>query len=279
MTRGEMADSPTWQVVLDPGHDEVYHVLSKDRRWNCFAIADLEPPFREYSRYGAARHRDTGEMAACLVLEHPSIRVISPFGAEEGVDEILQRIELPDQAFLQTQVAHRPALEQYYTWRSGPNQMLRMAVDEATFRPTSQPPSASPQRLGLEDLSGALALYELFPENSVNADQLEHGVFFGIREGDRLVAVGGTHAVAHAYGIAVLGGIFTHPDRRRRGYARAITAALVTTLMAGGCCDVVLNVVADNHPAIRVYTGLGFRTHTPYVTGQAARRRGTLLAF
>lgn len=41
---------------------------------------------------------------------------------------------------------------------------------------------------------------------------------------------------------------------------------------AQGCRDVVLNVTAENEAAIRFYTGLGFREHSRYWTGQAMRR-------
>jgi predicted GNAT family acetyltransferase len=100
---------------------------------------------------------------------------------------------------------------------------------------------------------------------------IEHGVFYGIRSSEGFLAAGGTHTVAPAYGMAVLGSIFTHPQARRQGHATTITAALTTHLLQQGCQDVVLNVVADNSAAIQVYTRLGFQTHHHYWTGQAER--------
>jgi predicted GNAT family acetyltransferase len=101
---------------------------------------------------------------------------------------------------------------------------------------------------------------------------MEHAIYFGVRVDGRLVAAGGTHVKAPNYGVAVLGGIFTLPDARQRGYASAVTSALVSELMVLGCGDINLNVYADNDIAQRVYTRLGFREHCRYETGDGVLR-------
>ncbi len=87
------------------------------------------------------------------------------------------------------------------------------------------------------------------------------GLYFGVYEGERIIAAGGTHALVPRYGIAVLGQILTAPEARRQGYATAITARLVATLLAQRFDFIVLNVFADNNNAVRVYQHLGFQTH------------------
>jgi RimJ/RimL family protein N-acetyltransferase len=57
----------------------------------------------------------------------------------------------------------------------------------------------------------------------------------------------------------LLQGVYTWPDRRRRGYARAGVAALCRRAAEAGAAHVQLAVVADNAPARALYTGLGFR--------------------
>ncbi len=94
---------------------------------------------------------------------------------------------------------------------------------------------------------------------------------YGVRDQSALVAIGGTHVMDETDGIAVLGNIFTHPAHRGRGHAHAITASLVSALLRRNCKDVVLNVLADNSPAIRVYRDLGFRVAHRYLTGEADR--------
>lgn len=51
-----MAQQPAtrWHVEHDATNDEAYALLSQDLIWNCFALADLEPPLRNYSQFPIA---------------------------------------------------------------------------------------------------------------------------------------------------------------------------------------------------------------------------------
>jgi ribosomal protein S18 acetylase RimI-like enzyme len=262
-------------VAVDVGDADAYAVLKQDQVWNCFAIADLAPPFRAYSQFAVAYETGTGQCAACLVLRHPQFAVVTPYGAEQGVAAILAqldaRLDLPARAHLHAQPAHRPLLEQHYQVDAGWRQMQRMAVRAEAFLLPDPPSGALVERLTPADLAALLALYQLYPENVFRADLVEHGIFFGIRDGGGLIAAGGTHVVAPAHGIAVLGNIFTHPAARGRGYARAVTAALVADLVASGCRDIVLTVAVDNSTAIHVYSRLGFHPHMHFGEGLAER--------
>jgi len=57
----------------------------------------------------------------------------------------------------------------------------------------------------------------------------------------------------------LLQGVYTWPDRRRRGFARAGVAALCRRAAAAGAADVQLAVVEGNRAAEGLYAGLGFR--------------------
>jgi ribosomal protein S18 acetylase RimI-like enzyme len=267
-------ESMGWRVVVDAPAALAYAVLRQDRVWNCFAIADLTPPFRAYTQIAVASRTDPPGDAACLVLRHPALTVISPFGSEQGVAAILAQLDLPDTALVQAHDAEWPLFAPYYRFLPDRQELLRLSITARTFQ--EPPPGAGPvpARLTAADLPALRALYDLYPASTFRADQLEHGVFYGLRIDGRLVAVAGTHVLAPAYGLAVLGGIFTHPAARRRGYGRAVTAALVRDLLAQGCRDVVLNVGVDNDAALRLYTHLGFQRHDRYWTGRVERRQG-----
>jgi GNAT superfamily N-acetyltransferase len=56
----------------------------------------------------------------------------------------------------------------------------------------------------------------------------------------------------------LLQGVYTWPDRRRRGFARGGVAALCREAAAAGAGHVQLAVVSGNEPAERLYRGLGF---------------------
>ena len=74
-----------WHITPDATNDEAYAILSQDPVWNCFALADLEPPLRDYSQFATGYQHESNERAICLILRHPIIgQVLSPFGREEG---------------------------------------------------------------------------------------------------------------------------------------------------------------------------------------------------
>jgi GNAT superfamily N-acetyltransferase len=86
------------------------------------------------------------------------------------------------------------------------------------------------------------------------------GVYFGIRVNGRLVAAAGTHVISRQAGLAVVGNVLTHAEHRGRGYAKATTSAVTNELLRY-CDHVVLNVRADNPPAIAAYRRLGYQEH------------------
>lgn len=259
-----------WHVTLDANNDQAFAILSQDPVWNCFALADLEPPFRDYSQFAIAAQDEGSQRALCLILRHPIIgQVFSPFGSEEGVAHILSQLALPECLSIQAQERHIPLLQRYYqpetTWRS----MFRMAMTSISALSFHAKPRRSVQRLTIADLPALKNLYMQNPESVFSADLFTQGIYYGVYEGERIVAAGGTQVFVPAHRIAVLGHIFTLPEARGQGYATAITAALVTALFQQHFSYVVLNVFADNSAAIHVYQRLGFQMQHRLVSGNA----------
>lgn len=262
--------SADWQIVQDGRDEEIKAFLLQDRVWNCFALADLEPPLRAYSQFVLAYQCDVVQ-ASCLILRHPIIGdVISPFGSIDGVMALLQGIDdLPAHPLVQVQEMHIPALQQRYRtdpiWRG----IWRMSVTEASLKMPVQQTPQPVRRLNATDLSGLQQLYDAQTEVVFSAELFPDSLFFGASDGARMLAAGGTHALAPAYQVAVLGHILTAPEARRQGYASMITAALADTLLRQHFPTIVLNVFIDNYPAIRVYEQLGFEVAHRMVTGKA----------
>jgi GNAT superfamily N-acetyltransferase len=261
-----------WQIDLDASDEDAYTALDGDRVWNAFAIADLEPPFRAYSRIAVARRLGTDQVATCLVIQTPDFSVVVPYGEPTGVAAILASVELPTTAGVLVLPEHEEAVDCWYDFPRGRSLMIRMATDDYRFLEVRPAPGLV--RLHPPDLKELLDLYTNYPGNHFVPIQIEHGVYFGVRENNRLVAAGGTHVLAPKYGIATLGGIFTLPEARGRGYASSVTSALVAELLGRGCRDVALNVYADNDIAQRVYARLGFYDHCQYETGDGVLRDG-----
>ena len=60
------------------------------------------------------------------------------------------------------------------------------------------------------------------------------------------------------------------PQARRRGYARAVMAALLSWAADRAATRVYLEVLASNAPAVALYESLGFAEHHRYLYRDAA---------
>ncbi len=245
--------------------------LGDQRLWTAYGLCDLDPAYRRDARYLAAQ-RDERIQATVLVYATPAFTGVLPFGDEEGIAAILSTSRhLPFRPLLLMGEEHVQAVERRYRLTQSWS-MYRMAVAAAGF----SPPASSEHlvRLSARDRPAMEELYGT-ERNSAFFDDatLAHGVYFGVYEGESLVAVAGTHAWSSQHRIGAVGGVFTRPDRRGRGLAQATTGAVTTTLLELGVEDVVLNVRADNASALRCYERLGFTTVRTYLEAHAVDRR------
>ena len=94
-----------------------------------------------------------------------------------------------------------------------------------------------------------------------------------MRVNGHLVAAAGTHVISRAMGLAAVGNVLTHRDYRGRGYAKVVTGAVTQELLRF-CDQVVLNVRADNPPALRAYRALGYQEHVRFEE-RLVHRRGS----
>jgi ribosomal protein S18 acetylase RimI-like enzyme len=269
----------TWQVERDAPDDVAYAALAADRRWNGYSIADLAPATRRWTRVAVARGEQGGRAeAACLFYQHPAFNSLIPYGDPAGVAAIMADAAaagiLPAETYILVQEPQIAALAEHYSFPQGRRPMLRMVVEEAIFTPPTGNSTAI--RLCDADLAALLAFYATYPDSTFTADQLAHGVFYGVRDGSQLVAAGGTHVVAAEYGLAAVGNIFVVPEARGRGLGGVITAAIVKELFASSYREVILNVVAANVPATRLYQRLGFATHCAYSEARAVLSQPTI---
>jgi len=266
-----MATATDWLVRENGSDGEIQALLERDRIWNSFALADLLPPFRHYTRFVTAAHSGESPAALVMIIQYPGFSTVSPFGDAAGVAAILDQTSLPQLTLVQVTSDHRPLLERHYHPAPAWLEMLRMSVTAETFTTAT---TDEPMTLMSSDHSAEVEeLYRLFPEGHFRPDLLDEGVFYGIHANGRLRAIAGTHVLAEPFGVAVVGNVFTHPDTRGRGYAGAVTSAVVGDLLRRGCRDVVLNVFTTNAPAIAVYRRLGFQTAHHVWSGQAELRQ------
>jgi ribosomal protein S18 acetylase RimI-like enzyme len=164
-----------------------------------------------------------------------------------------------------------PAVALHYSVDTGPP-MVRMWVDRSTFRPYP----ADVRRLLPVEIGELNRLYQLGFASWLPSSSIADGVYFGLRVNGRLVAAAGTHVVSAEARLAVVGNVLTHADFRGRGYATATTGAVTAELLRY-CDEVVLNVRADNPPALQAYRKLGYVEHVRFEE-RLSHRLGSPLA-
>ena len=119
------------------------------------------------------------------------------------------------------------------------------------------------RRLTANDAPAMVALAELTEPGPFRLRTLELGGFYGIFEGDRLVAMAGRRM--HLPGLIEVSGVCTHPDARGRGYARLLMTQVIDEIEREGK-TAFLHALKDN-PAIRIYERLGFRWRQTFRCG------------
>ncbi len=231
--------------------------LERDRLYAAYAICDLEE--REFSRtrWGVALD---GDAPVAVVLEYngPTPQPLFAMGREDGVAVILRDLIRPRIAYVAAPATLIPAIETAYRVDPGPA-MVRMWVDRAHFRPYP----ATVQRLLGAEIGDLNRLYQLGFASWLPSSAISDGVYYGLRVNGQLVSAAGTHVVSGAARLAVVGNVLTHADYRGRGFATAVTGAVTADLLRT-CDQVVLNVRADNPPALNAYRRLGYMEHVRF---------------
>jgi ribosomal protein S18 acetylase RimI-like enzyme len=225
--------------------------LGQDRLYAAYAICDLEEREFGRTRWGAAYDGDD-LIAVGMEYTGPTPQPLFVMGRPDGISAVLRDVIRPRAAYIAARTMMLPAVEAHYRVDPGP-QMVRMWVDRAHFRPYP----ANVQRLLPVEIGELNRLYQLGFASWLPSGAIADGVYFGMRVNGQLVAAAGTHVVSPTARLAVVGNVLTHLDYRGRGFATAVTGAVTAELLRS-CDQIVLNVRADNPPAINAYRRLGY---------------------
>ena len=228
--------------------------LEQDRLFAAYAICDLEAREFARTRWGIATD---GDEVVSVGLEYGGVtpQPLFVMGRNEGISAILHEVVRPRAAYLASSSEALPAVSREYRVEPGP-QMIRMWLDRSMFRPV---PGEVERLLPVE--AGELNhLYQLGFASWLTSGAVSEGVYFGVRLRGRLVSAAGTHVISREAKLAVVGNVMTDAAHRGRGFATAVTSAVTAELLRY-CDEVVLNVRADNPPAIQAYRKLGYTEH------------------
>jgi ribosomal protein S18 acetylase RimI-like enzyme len=239
--------------------------LERDRLRAAYAICDLEDREFARSKWGIASRQ--GEPVA-VVLEYGGLtpQPLFVIGEGDAIASILREVVKPRLVYLAADESLLPSVERVYRVDPGP-QMMRMWVNRQMFQPVHGPAI----RLSPVDIVDLNRLYGLGFSGWLPGEAIGNGVYYGVRVGGRLIAAAGTHVISPAARLAAVGNVLTNADYRGRGFAK-LTTSSVTQELLRTCDEVVLNVRADNPPAIAAYRALGYREHCRFEERLAHRR-------
>jgi len=247
---------------------EIRALLETDRNWSVYALGDLHPAHFEHSTF----LRVAGIPALVLLYRAFDTPVLFTLGEPDHVELVLEELDLPEKMYLHIRTEILPLVHARYQVR-GEKTLSRMILDRHLLRLNS---AEAAIRLGPKDVHDLERLYadgataHESPEFFTHA-MLQEGMYFGVREGQDLVAAAGTHLVSSHESVAAIGNVYTRSDRRGLGMASCVTSAVVRELVQAGIRTIALNVEETNGRAIRVYKKLGFLRHCTFKEGLATR--------
>jgi RimJ/RimL family protein N-acetyltransferase len=232
---------------------EIRGLLLPHKSYAAYALAQLGPNLFGLSDW----YTSSGDGGSALLVHSRSGlgRALIAIGDPASLAAVLSIHPGPHFTFGSLRPEHRSVIERYFVM-TREQTMLRMAISAESFTAVE----GQAVRLRGKDARQINRLYssEGGP-TAYSPRHIEDGVYHGVLENDRLIAIAGTHVVSASEGVAVVGNVFTHPRYRGLGHSTVATSAATAELLKS-CALVVLTVEADNEPAVSVYERLGYKT-------------------
>ena len=257
--------------------DEIAAFLNRDRLYAGYALCDLEDEYFGSCQWFLTSDAQGEPCGLAMEFGRLDPVVLFVMGEPDAVRATLEQDLTPAYIQLTAQPVHLPTLEPRYRLRHV-REMLRMSVHKADFQAAKEQERA--ERLTTSDLPELNRIYRMASASAFAAYQLESGIFYGIKVNGRLVSTAGTHIISPERRIVAVGNVFTHPHFRGRGYAQAVTGAVTAEALRGFGPDepgqpealAILNVRADNAPAIRAYMNIGYTDACHFIEAHGSRR-------
>jgi ribosomal protein S18 acetylase RimI-like enzyme len=166
--------------------------------------------------------------------------------------------------------------EKFYTegWSGLPPAGWHIDADATMFKMLWDAPcpdeDAAPEAvlLGPQHAQQALDLATLTRPGPFGPRTIELGEYYGIFQGERLLAMAGERMCAGNW--REISGVCTHPDFQGRGHGRRLMLKLVRRELQRGEAP-FLHVMSSNHGARSLYARMGFRDYRESVVRVISR--------
>lgn len=242
--------------------DTVLTILEADRSVHFYGLGDLGDTFWNRSTWWA---RDGALIGDIGLSDDPADRTVYGINTGDRAAALALWADvdafLPD-AYWATGVLgfpdHLAARGRNITSDLGHH--TKMVLTDRTAPAQAVTASFPARPLTEADLPAIARLHEANPVASAffAPALLAVGPFFGVFEGNRLVAMAGVHVCDHEFNVAAIGGVLTDNGHRGQGHARTTTAAVAAALVDQGIDTIGLNVKTSNLAARSLYPKLGF---------------------
>jgi ribosomal protein S18 acetylase RimI-like enzyme len=249
-------------LILPNDKQKILSVLEKNPYLHMYSIGDLDDLFRPLTDwYG---WQEAGELQSIICVYkggdvHTLMGLTDMYNKEKAafMINLLKGVSSRLPSFFYAHLS--PGLEEQFRdtheFESSAAHYKMALTDKSRLKNVK---NIHAERLKPEDIPGLLELYnESYAGNWFDPEMFDMNRYFGIRKGDTIISVAGTHVYSPENHASAIGNITTHPDYRGRGFGTGVTAALGYALVSEGM-RVGLNVSQNNKSAIACYKKAGF---------------------
>lgn len=244
---------------MDEGFEETFWNYVNEDPLDYFFILDLRQR-REQTKVLLALEGPTVEG---LMLVHADY-IVQLRGNREAVAMLLNRVDLEKVELQAPLNCEDLVLGKYKPQAKHEMVLMRLRRGDENILVKNEP-----VRLGVEDPERVAEIMrkaepEWWGEVTVETlrDRLEKRFWLGIKRDGKIVSVGGTQLLDFASNVGV---IATDEEYKNMGFATSITSALVKEILKKSPVAII-HVLADNAPAVRVYSKVGFKPHKAYLS-------------
>jgi GNAT superfamily N-acetyltransferase len=243
--------------------EEIFTYLNKNRYLQIYSIGDLDDFFWDYTAwYGLY----DGDRLKAIILLYTGLSIPTLVVLSDDIDPLKQLLGeivglLPKRLYAHFSPGLENLIQSNFKAQSHGRHYKMGLMNPSMAKAASCPDVV---QLNPGDGDELLRFYKRgYPGSWFDTRMLETGLFYGIRENDKLLSVAGVHVYSERYSVAALGNIATLPEQRGKGLGKIVTARLCQKLLES-VATIGLNVKSDNESAIRLYKNLGFEVTNTY---------------